>query len=168
MGEIGVEIEGAIVEVDHCLEAVPVPEAVRRLRERLDLAGDALAHGVGDPVPEVGLLRRGQPGEVAVQARLLTLVGQVLDRRALQPAGAFAHVDLRCHHATQQPRVSRRLPLTAFPPPNDSWSLGSLNGTVNVALPREVGRELGEGSREGSAPRRPQLHGVRRVLLDLE
>src|SRR5262249_12443738 len=54
VGGIGVEVEAAAVEVDRNFEMVPVAEAVGRLLEGLDLPGYALAHGVGDPMPEVG------------------------------------------------------------------------------------------------------------------
>src|SRR5438094_8473893 len=53
VGHLWVEIEATAVEVDRRLEVVAIAETVGHLLEGLDLAGDALAHGVGDAMPEV-------------------------------------------------------------------------------------------------------------------
>src|SRR6266852_5977054 len=49
-----VEIEAAAVEVDGGLEVLAIAEPVGALLDRLDLGVEAFAHGVGDPVGEVG------------------------------------------------------------------------------------------------------------------
>lgn len=88
------------MKVDGRLEVILIAEAVGHFLDGLNLGVQALTHGIGDPVPEVGNgigpMARDHPGHLLPKVDLHTpIIGEIdLDLRSLDEMGRMTEVKI--------------------------------------------------------------------------